>query len=70
MTGQLSVKQLSGPVGIVDTVGNVMEQSVDYGMKAVVMNIAVYGSPFKCKPWCYEPAAIAWHSTEVVWYLS
>lgn len=39
MTGQLSVKQLSGPVGIVDTVGNVMEQSVDYGMKAVVMNM-------------------------------
>ena len=39
VTGQLSVKQLSGPVGIVDTVGNVMEQSVDYGMKAVVMNM-------------------------------
>jgi len=37
----------------------VMEQSVDYGMKAVVMNMLYMAVLFKCKPWCYEPAAIA-----------
>ena len=39
ITGKISTKQLSGPVGIVDTVGSVLEQSTDYGMRAVILNM-------------------------------
>ncbi|MCI8770238.1 MAG: RIP metalloprotease RseP [Lachnospiraceae bacterium] len=39
ITGKISTKELSGPVGIVDTVGNVLEQSTDYGMRAVILNM-------------------------------
>lgn len=39
ITGKLSVKNLSGPVGIVDTVDSVINQSSSYGMKAVIMNL-------------------------------
>lgn len=39
ITGKISTKELSGPVGIVDTVGNVLEQSTDYGMRVVILNM-------------------------------
>lgn len=39
ITGKLSVKDLSGPVGIVDTVGSVIEQSSSAGMSQVVLNM-------------------------------
>ncbi|MDD7403410.1 MAG: RIP metalloprotease RseP [Butyribacter sp.] len=39
ITGKLGMDDLSGPVGIVDTVGNVLDQSKDYGMRAVVLNM-------------------------------
>lgn len=39
ITGQLSVKELSGPVGIVDTVGTVIEQSSPEGFSQVMLNI-------------------------------
>lgn len=39
ITGHISTKELSGPVGIVKTVGSVMEQSKEYGVKTVVMNM-------------------------------
>lgn len=39
ITGKISTKEISGPVGIVDTVGSVLEQSTDYGMSVVVINM-------------------------------
>lgn len=39
ITGKISATELSGPVGIVDAVGSVIEQSSDYGMRAVLLNI-------------------------------
>lgn len=39
ITGQISTKELSGPVGIVDTVGSVIEESTDYGMRVVILNM-------------------------------
>lgn len=37
--GKLSKDDISGPVGIVDAVGGVIDQSVDYGIKMVIINI-------------------------------
>lgn len=39
ITGKISTKELSGPVGIVDTVGSVIDQSSDFGMRAVILNM-------------------------------
>lgn len=39
ITGKISTKEMSGPVGIVNMVGNTLEQSADYGMQVVVMNM-------------------------------
>ncbi len=39
ITGKISTDELSGPVGIIDTVGNVIEQSSDYGMRTVILNM-------------------------------
>lgn len=39
ITGKLSVKQVSGPVGIVDTVGSVIDQSKSYGLKVIIINM-------------------------------
>ncbi len=39
ITGKISTKEMAGPVGIVNMVGNTLEQSVDYGMQVVVMNM-------------------------------
>lgn len=39
VTGKLSTKDISGPVGIVDTVGTVLDQSADFGMKAMMMSM-------------------------------
>ena len=39
ITGKLSVKEVSGPVGIVDTVGSMIDQSADYGMRVVILNM-------------------------------
>lgn len=41
ITGKLSVKNLSGPVGIVDTVGTVIDESSKVGMNQVVLNMLV-----------------------------
>lgn len=37
--GKLSRNDVSGVVGIVDTVGDVIEQSTDYGMRTVIINM-------------------------------
>lgn len=37
--GKLSKDDISGPVGIVDTVGGVIDQSVELGMTAVIINM-------------------------------
>ncbi len=37
--GKLSKDDISGPVGIVDAVGGVIDQSVEYGAKAVIINM-------------------------------
>lgn len=39
ITGQISPKALSGPVGIVDTMGTVIDQGKEYGMSTAVINI-------------------------------
>ena len=39
ITGKLSVKEVSGPVGIVDTVGSVIDQSKSYGLKVIIINM-------------------------------
>lgn len=39
MTGKLSMNDVSGPVGIVDTVGTVIDQSADYGKKQVIISM-------------------------------
>lgn len=39
ITGKLSTKEISGPVGIVDTVGSVIDQSKSYGIKIVLINM-------------------------------
>lgn len=39
ITGQVGIKQLSGPVGIVDMVGETYEASVSYGVVTVVANM-------------------------------
>lgn len=39
VTGQLSVKEVSGPVGIVDTVGSMIDQSSAYGIRTVILNM-------------------------------
>ena len=39
ITGKLSVKDLSGPVGIVDTVGSVIEESSQIGMSEMLLDI-------------------------------
>ena len=41
ITGKISTKELSGPVGIVDTVGTVLDQSTSYGMRVVVLNMLI-----------------------------
>ncbi len=43
ITGKLSVKDLSGPVGIVDTVGSVIEESSQIGMSEMLLDI-LYGA--------------------------
>ena len=37
--GRFSVKQVSGPVGIVDAIGDTYEESVPYGVKAVILSM-------------------------------
>lgn len=39
ITGQVGADQLSGPVGIVDVVGDTYEQTKEYGILTVVMNM-------------------------------
>lgn len=39
ITGQVSIKEMSGPVGIVKVIGDTYEQSKDSGVLAVVMNL-------------------------------
>ncbi len=39
VTGKISVKEVSGPVGIVDTVGSVLDQSTTYGIGVVLLNM-------------------------------
>lgn len=39
VTGKLSMNDVSGPVGIVDTVGTVITQTSDYGIKAVLISM-------------------------------
>ncbi len=39
VAGKLSKDDISGPVGIVDTVGDVIEQSASYGIKTVLINM-------------------------------
>ena len=39
ITGQVSVKEMSGPVGIVKVIGDTYDQSIDSGMLYVVMNL-------------------------------
>ena len=37
--GNVSIKNVSGPVGIVDTVGDAINQSKSYGLKVVLLQI-------------------------------
>lgn len=39
ITGNVSVKNVSGPVGIVDTVGDAINQSKSYGLRVVLLQI-------------------------------
>lgn len=39
ITQKISVKELSGPVGIVNTVGTVIDQSSSFGLKVVIINM-------------------------------
>lgn len=39
ISGRASINDMSGPVGIVNMIGNTYENSVEYGMKAVVVNM-------------------------------
>ena len=39
ITGNVSVKNVSGPVGIVDTVGDAINQSKSYGLRVVMLQI-------------------------------
>lgn len=39
ITGKISPKALSGPVGIVDTMGTVIDQGKEYGMSTAIMNL-------------------------------
>lgn len=39
VAGKLSKDDISGPVGIVDAVGGVIDQSANYGMKVVIINM-------------------------------
>ena len=39
ITGNVSIKNVSGPVGIVDTVGDAINQSKSYGLKVVLLQI-------------------------------
>ena len=39
ITGNVSIKNVSGPVGIVDTVGDAINQSKSYGFKVVMLQI-------------------------------
>ena len=42
ITGRVSADQISGPVGIVKQVGDVVEQSKPEGMKTVTLNILIF----------------------------
>lgn len=42
VTGKIGMDQVSGPVGIVDTVGSVIDQSEEVGMHAVVMTMLMF----------------------------
>ena len=42
VTGKVSAKQISGPVGIVQQVGEVVEESRPEGVTAVVMNLLIF----------------------------
>lgn len=39
VSGRASINDMSGPVGIVNMIGNTYEQSVTYGLKAVLVNM-------------------------------
>ena len=39
VTGQVGMRELSGPVGIVDFVDTTYQQSVDAGLKIVILNL-------------------------------
>lgn len=39
ISGKASLKEISGPVGIVNVVGDIVEQSEDYGVGAVVLSL-------------------------------
>ena len=39
VTGQVGIKDLSGPVGIVNVVDDAYQNSIQYGLKSVVLNL-------------------------------
>ena len=57
LTGGLGVKDLSGPVGVVDAIGSTYEASKSEGMLTIWVNMLYMAAHFICKPWCYEPAS-------------
>lgn len=42
ISGKASVKEISGPVGIVSVVGQIVDETQDYGIKAVLINLASF----------------------------
>ena len=61
---KLGVKDLSGPVGIVKTVGDQYTQAAAYGFKTVFFDNGKLDHFDQRKPWCDESIAI----TSIGWW--
>lgn len=66
--GQVGVKDMSGPVGVVDMIGETYTESVQISWFAVFVNMLNHCNPSVSQSGCHESSAIAgtgWRSSGV-----
>ena len=56
-TGQVGINDLSGPVGTVSAMSNIVEESKADGTFYVILNRFKSCRTYKCQPWRYEPSS-------------
>ena len=59
VTGKLGLDDVSGPVGIVSFIGEVVDEAKSDGAFYVFINLLNMCIMIKCQPWCNESIAVA-----------